>query len=72
MRRKKAKIVRLERRQAKIAAKCVQVTEDKKQTTKKQKNCQEKTLSEYFADVNPNDKHKLQVSKNFLALPALF
>ncbi|XP_039955983.1 arginyl-tRNA--protein transferase 1 isoform X2 [Bactrocera neohumeralis] len=59
--RKKAKILRLERRQAKIAAKGVQQPEDTKTTTKKQRNAQEKTLADYFADVQPNDKHKLQV-----------
>ncbi|XP_014102049.1 arginyl-tRNA--protein transferase 1 isoform X4 [Bactrocera oleae] len=59
--RKKAKIFRLERRQAKIAAKGVQVPEDKNVTIQKQTNGKEKTLSDYFTDVQPNDKHKLEV-----------
>uniref|UniRef100_A0A0A1XHU7 Arginyl-tRNA--protein transferase 1 n=1 Tax=Zeugodacus cucurbitae TaxID=28588 RepID=A0A0A1XHU7_ZEUCU len=59
---KKAKIIRLERRQAKIvAAGGVQVAESKKAATKKQTNAQEKTLADYFADASPSDKHKLQV-----------
>ncbi|XP_014102046.1 arginyl-tRNA--protein transferase 1 isoform X1 [Bactrocera oleae] len=59
--RKKAKIFRLERRQAKIAAKGVQVPEDKNVTIQKQTNGKEKTLSDYFTDVQPNDKHKLEL-----------
>ncbi|XP_036334221.1 arginyl-tRNA--protein transferase 1 isoform X3 [Rhagoletis pomonella] len=59
--RKKAKTMRLERRQAKLAAKGIAEPEYKTQASIKKGNSPEKTLSEYFADISPNDKHKLEL-----------
>uniref|UniRef100_W8C8L4 Arginyl-tRNA--protein transferase 1 n=1 Tax=Ceratitis capitata TaxID=7213 RepID=W8C8L4_CERCA len=59
--RKKAKTIRLERRQAKLAAKGIEVSNCETSASKKQKVSQEKTLADYFADASANDKHKLQV-----------
>ncbi|XP_067633720.1 arginyl-tRNA--protein transferase 1 isoform X2 [Eurosta solidaginis] len=58
--RKKAKIMRLERRQAKLAAKGVANAEEKSAPSKKSAS-KEKTLADFFADVSPNDKHTLEV-----------
>ncbi|XP_067633721.1 arginyl-tRNA--protein transferase 1 isoform X3 [Eurosta solidaginis] len=57
--RKKAKIMRLERRQAKLAAKGVANAEEKSAPSKKSAS-KEKTLADFFADVSPNDKHTLE------------
>ncbi|XP_053964692.1 arginyl-tRNA--protein transferase 1 isoform X2 [Anastrepha ludens] len=59
--RQKAKKMRLERRQAKLAAKGISESEDKTTSSKKQGNNQEKTLSDYIADASSSDKHKLEV-----------
>ncbi|XP_053964695.1 arginyl-tRNA--protein transferase 1 isoform X5 [Anastrepha ludens] len=59
--RQKAKKMRLERRQAKLAAKGISESEDKTTSSKKQGNNQEKTLSDYIADASSSDKHKLEL-----------